>query len=100
MWRQLGGEFDGQLREASLSDLADYATALPIVVWQSPPLADIIKSINKYSNNMMTRQLLLTLGLHYDGAPANTDAGIDAVRVASGRRILPNSIPEKKMYRF
>ena len=80
LWRELGGEFDGQLREASLSDLADNATVLPFVVWQSPPLADIIKSINKYSNNMMTRQLLLTLALQHGGAPASTDTGIDAVR--------------------
>lgn len=80
LWRQLGGEFDGQLRNASLSELADNATVPPIVVWQSPPLADIIKSINKYSNNMMTRQLLLTLGVQHGGAPASIDTGIDAVR--------------------
>lgn len=80
LWRELGGEFDGQLREASLSAVVDDATVPPFVVWQSPPLADVIKSINKFSNNMMTRQLLLTLGLQHGGAPASVDTGIDAVR--------------------
>lgn len=80
LWRELGGEFDGQLREAALHDLSADADAPPIVVWRSPPLADVIKSINKYSNNMMTRQLLLTLGLQHDGAPASVETGIDAVR--------------------
>lgn len=85
LWRELGGEFDGQLREGALGAMpghpetnADAAT--PLVVWQSPPLADVIKSINKYSNNMMTRQLLLTLGLQSSGEPANIDNGVEAVR--------------------
>lgn len=90
LWRELGGEFDGQLREPSLSAntdsiLTDGETATPIVVWQSPPLADIIKSINKYSNNMMTRQLLLTLGLQHSSEPANIDSGIAAVRAYLAR---------------
>lgn len=80
LWRELGGEFDGQLRESPLDAITTDAAAPPLVVWQSPALADIIKSINKYSNNMMTRQLLLTLGLDRNGAPANAETGIDAVR--------------------
>ena len=80
LWRELGGEFDGLLREAALSDLIADTDNPPIVVWQSPSLADVIKSINKYSNNMMTRQLLLTLGLQHGGAPASIETGIDAVR--------------------
>lgn len=80
LWRELGGEFDGQLREASLNTLVGNETAKPFVLWQSPPLADIIKSINKYSNNMMTRQLLLTLGLQRSGAPADINSGIEAIQ--------------------
>lgn len=79
LWRELGGEFDGQLREAALDDLLAQESATPIVIWQSPPLADIIKSINKYSNNMMTRQLLLTLGLQRSGDVASIESGIAAV---------------------
>jgi D-alanyl-D-alanine carboxypeptidase/D-alanyl-D-alanine-endopeptidase (penicillin-binding protein 4) len=77
LWQELGGEFNGSLRAQPLA--ADLALT-PIVSHASAPLSDIIKSINKYSNNMMTRQLLLTLGLQSFGAPATVDKGIQAVR--------------------
>ncbi|MDP3515912.1 MAG: D-alanyl-D-alanine carboxypeptidase/D-alanyl-D-alanine-endopeptidase [Pseudohongiella sp.] len=77
LWQELGGEFSGSLREQALP--AD-PLRVPIVRHDSPPLADIIKSINKYSNNMMTRHLLLTLGLERSGAPATVENGIAAVR--------------------
>lgn len=76
LWQELGGEFSGSLRERALPD--DWTQA-PTVSWASPPLADVIKSINKYSNNMMTRHLLLTLGLERSGAPATVENGIAAV---------------------
>jgi D-alanyl-D-alanine carboxypeptidase/D-alanyl-D-alanine-endopeptidase (penicillin-binding protein 4) len=76
LWLELGGEFSGNLRERQLPD--DW-TQPPIVSWRSPPLTDIIKSINKYSNNMMTRHLLLTLGLERFGAPATVENGVAAV---------------------
>ena len=34
----------------------------PLKIYQSPPLADIIRGINKFSNNIAARQLYLTLG--------------------------------------
>jgi D-alanyl-D-alanine carboxypeptidase/D-alanyl-D-alanine-endopeptidase (penicillin-binding protein 4) len=34
----------------------------PLADIQSPPLAEIIRDINKHSNNVMARQLFLTLG--------------------------------------
>jgi D-alanyl-D-alanine carboxypeptidase/D-alanyl-D-alanine-endopeptidase (penicillin-binding protein 4) len=37
------------------------------------PLADIVRDINKYSNNVMARQLFLTIGAEIDrGGPAST----------------------------
>lgn len=79
LWQQLGGELQGEMRLATLAELAT-ADAPAFVVWQSPPLADVIKSINKYSNNMMTRQLLLALGLRGADTPATVDKGINAIR--------------------
>ncbi|MDP2127943.1 MAG: D-alanyl-D-alanine carboxypeptidase/D-alanyl-D-alanine-endopeptidase [Pseudohongiella sp.] len=77
LWQELGGAFSGSLREQRLpSD----PLLTPVVRHESPPLADIIKSINKFSNNMMTRHLLLTLGLSQSGAPATVENGIIAVR--------------------
>lgn len=75
LWRELGGEFSGQLRIEQLSD----PTLTPLFVHSSPPLADVIKSINKFSNNMMTRHLLLQIGLEQHGAPATVANGISSV---------------------
>ena len=40
----------------------------------------MIRSINKYSNNVMTRQLLLTMGAELDTPPGTEDKGIRVVR--------------------
>jgi D-alanyl-D-alanine carboxypeptidase/D-alanyl-D-alanine-endopeptidase (penicillin-binding protein 4) len=37
---------------------------------QSPPLAELLGPLNKYSNNFMAMQLALVLGAHMFGAPA------------------------------
>ena len=74
LWQELGGEFTGTLRLGTAPEAQE-----PLVVWQSEPLSDVIKSINKYSNNMMTRQLLLTLALEKYGAPATVESGARAV---------------------
>lgn len=76
LWAELGGRFGAGVREATVpADAALFYTA-----W-SPPLAEVIRSINKYSNNVMARQLLLTLGAEQAGAPpGTTDKGIEAVR--------------------
>jgi serine-type D-Ala-D-Ala carboxypeptidase/endopeptidase (penicillin-binding protein 4) len=33
----------------------------PAFEWRSPPLAEVVRDINKYSNNVMAQQLFLTL---------------------------------------
>jgi D-alanyl-D-alanine carboxypeptidase/D-alanyl-D-alanine-endopeptidase (penicillin-binding protein 4) len=75
LWTELGGRLKGDVREGVVPSEA----SLLHTTW-SPPLADIIRSINKYSNNVMTRQLLLTLGAERGSAPGTTDKGIQAVR--------------------
>lgn len=75
LWQELGGDFAGELRIGTAPEERE-----PLVTWQSEPLTDVIKSINKYSNNMMTRQLLLTLALERYGAPATVENGIRAVQ--------------------
>lgn len=75
LWKELGGTLDGGLRRGQVPDDLE-----PIVVWNSVPMSDIIKSINKYSNNLMTRHLLLTLGAEILGPPATVEKGIEAVK--------------------
>lgn len=83
MWTELGGRLEGGVREASVP-----AGARLLYTAYSPPLADIIRSINKYSNNVMARQLLLTLGAERAGAPGSTEKGVAAVRAWLKRRGL------------
>ena len=86
LWGELGGDFAGNWR-TGLAPVDQEA----LVVWESPPLSDVIKSINKYSNNMMTRHLLLTLGLERDGAPATVAKGVAAIQAYLDRRGLEHA---------
>ena len=56
-WESLGGKLTGGVREGSVP-----ADARLLVQFASPPLADILRGINKFSNNVMARNLFLTLG--------------------------------------
>jgi D-alanyl-D-alanine carboxypeptidase/D-alanyl-D-alanine-endopeptidase (penicillin-binding protein 4) len=49
--------------------------ARPLLQFEGIPLADDVQDINKYSNNVMARQLLLTLALEKMGKPATTTNG-------------------------
>ncbi|MFN3883903.1 MAG: D-alanyl-D-alanine carboxypeptidase/D-alanyl-D-alanine-endopeptidase, partial [Rhodocyclaceae bacterium] len=57
LWQELGGEFSGRWRE----DITP-ASARLLAVSESPPLHELVRDINKFSNNVMARQLLLKLG--------------------------------------
>ena len=74
LWSEQGGRFVGGVRETTVPPEARLLSTA-----YSPPLADVIRSINKYSNNVMTRQLLLTLGAEHAGAPGTTEKGIQAI---------------------
>lgn len=75
LWREQGGVFSGKLRTGTTPDAA------PLLVRvTSPPLADVIRLINKYSNNVMARQMLLTIGSEHSGLPGSVDNGGQAIR--------------------
>ena len=63
LWADMGGQLTGQVREGKVPAGARAAFAL-----QSPPLAEVVRDINKYSNNVMAQQLFLTLSLQQNGA--------------------------------
>jgi len=75
LWQELGGRFAGGVREAVVPE---GAALLHSAI--SPPLSELIRVVNKYSNNVMTRQLLLTLGAEKQGAPGTTEKGIAVIR--------------------
>lgn len=61
-WRDLGGQLRGQVREGVVP-----AGLKPVFEVSSPQLAEVIRDINKYSNNVMAQQLFLTLSLQQKG---------------------------------
>ena len=58
MWAEMGGQIGGQLRDGRVP-----AGLKPAFEMSSPPLAEVVRDINKFSNNVMAQQLFLTLGL-------------------------------------
>ena len=62
IWRSSGGKLGGTVREGAAP-----ADTPPTFELTSPPLADVVRDINKHSNNVMAQQLLLTLGLQRNG---------------------------------
>ena len=60
LWRSMGAGLDGSARWGSVP--AKLLEAKPLLEWRSPPLAEVVREINKYSNNVMAQQVFLTLG--------------------------------------
>lgn len=62
LWREMGGQLSGQVREGRVP-----GGLTPVFEFASLPLAEIVRTINKFSNNVMTQQLFLTLSLQQAG---------------------------------
>ena len=73
LWAEQGGKLVGRVREGRAP-----ANARPAFEVTSPPLAEVIRDINKFSNNVMAQQLFLSLSLNSSTAPA--PASLDASR--------------------
>lgn len=74
MWHDAGGTIRGVVTSGTAP-----ADARPVAEWTSPMLPEIIRDINKFSNNVMTRQLLLSIALQ-QGAPAKPEQGANAIK--------------------
>lgn len=57
LWQELGGSLSGVVRQGSMPPGATL-----LLEDLSPPLANVIRDMNKWSNNLIARQLFLTLG--------------------------------------
>ncbi|PKO82896.1 MAG: D-alanyl-D-alanine carboxypeptidase/D-alanyl-D-alanine-endopeptidase [Betaproteobacteria bacterium HGW-Betaproteobacteria-11] len=74
LWTQLGGALQGAVRDGPTPPAAHLFAVLP-----APTLGEAVHDINKYSNNVMARQLFLTLGLAAGHRPAGTADGVAAI---------------------
>lgn len=62
LWRELGGQLTGSVREGRVP-----AGLRPAFSLTSPALAEVVRDVNKYSNNVMAQQVFLTLALQKNG---------------------------------
>ena len=74
LYSEMGGGLEGGVREGPVPD--DARTLIEI---ESAPLREIVVAVNKFSNNVMTRMLLLNLGAEMFGPPATAAKGIKAL---------------------
>lgn len=90
LWEEQGGTIGGRMREGQIP-----GGKRPLVRFESLPLAEVIRGVNKYSNNVMTRQIYLTLGVEAAGPPATLEKARAATLEALQRRGL--AFPEMEM---
>ena len=74
MWSELGGKMTGSVKDGPIAP-----NAVPLAAHQSPPLAEVIRVINKSSNNVMTRVLLLSIASELGQRPATVEGGVQRV---------------------
>lgn len=77
LWNSMGGKLEGTVRYGTVP--ATLLAGAPTLEVRSPPLAEVIRDINKYSNNVMAQQLFLTLGREGKG---------DVATLASARAVV------------
>jgi serine-type D-Ala-D-Ala carboxypeptidase/endopeptidase (penicillin-binding protein 4) len=101
-WSELGGLWSGAVREGAAPEGAQ-----PFYTHDSAPLGELVRGVNKFSNNVMGRQIFLTLGSDPSGAPASAARAIAAVRtwlarkgVAAPELVLENGIGLSRIERI
>jgi D-alanyl-D-alanine carboxypeptidase/D-alanyl-D-alanine-endopeptidase (penicillin-binding protein 4) len=90
LWTESGGTWSGTVRDGTVP-----AGTAPFHVHESPSLAELVRDVNKLSNNVMARHLYLTLGMEASGAPASPEKSMAAVRDWMRQKGL--SVPELVM---
>ena len=81
LWRDLGGSWRGKVVDGAAPDDARLLATL-----ESPPLSEVVRDTNKFSNNVMARQLFLALSANTP--PASYEKSGDRLRAwLAGRGI-------------
>ncbi len=87
IWEESGGSLSGGWRDGAAPP-----DARVLYTHESPSLAEIVRDINKYSNNVMARQLYLTLSSESLKTPGNPPASAQVLRSWLTQRAL--QVPE------
>ena len=83
LWEELGGTIAGGRKDGPVP-----AGARLLATSESASNAELVRDINKYSNNVMARQLFLTLGAEVLKLPGRSDYSV---------RVVQSWLAEKKM---
>jgi D-alanyl-D-alanine carboxypeptidase/D-alanyl-D-alanine-endopeptidase (penicillin-binding protein 4) len=75
LWEELGGTLRGGVRDGTAP-----SGARLLYSNQSPALAEVVRDMNKFSNNVMARQLFLTLSAEVTKQPARADRSAQVVQ--------------------
>ena len=76
LWKDIGGHLSGSVRHGRAPQ-----EATTLFVHTSRPLADVVRDMNKWSNNVIARQLLATLGASDNTAPDMVSGGARLAQV-------------------
>lgn len=74
LWTEMGGNWQGGVREGTIKE-----GERPLLSWESRSLPEAVRDMNKWSNNVMARTLLLTIGAERLGAPGTPAKGTQAI---------------------
>jgi D-alanyl-D-alanine carboxypeptidase/D-alanyl-D-alanine-endopeptidase (penicillin-binding protein 4) len=80
LWQEMGGKLTGVVRDGNAP------AASPTFELRSPTLAEVVRDLNKLSNNVMAQQLFLTLGATQRGS-GTPDAAREVVRLWLKERV-------------
>ena len=76
LWQEMGGRQSGRVKHGKTP-----AETTTLFVHTSRSLADVVRDMNKWSNNVIARQLLATLGASDSGAPDMVSGGARLAQV-------------------
>ncbi|MEO6023657.1 MAG: D-alanyl-D-alanine carboxypeptidase/D-alanyl-D-alanine-endopeptidase [Burkholderiales bacterium] len=74
LWTEMGGTWLGNVREGTIKE-----GERPLLSWESRSLPEAVRDMNKWSNNVMARALLLTIGAERLGSPGTPAKGAQAI---------------------
>ncbi|MDN7675165.1 D-alanyl-D-alanine carboxypeptidase/D-alanyl-D-alanine-endopeptidase [Burkholderia oklahomensis] len=84
LWRQTGGAFSGTIAEGKVPGRARL-----VATHHGPVLSSVVHDINKFSNNVMARNLFLTIGAVEQRPPATPAQSADTIRAFLAHDGLP-----------
>ena len=80
LWKELGGQHAGKV----FADAQEASTTAPeahlLLEFESPPLSQLVRDINKHSNNVMAKMLFLNFGAARFGGRATWEKSVRALR--------------------